>query len=332
LPDGTSLEGWLDEKGRGVLFVVDECHEAFPKVTLSDKSYFDLETYFARHRHAGVDIIGITQSLAKINNNIRQLAQFTFRCKKAVLFGLKKWYIKWVFDGADSRSSLFNWSIQRYDKRVFKLYQNYTVGGALTAEANAKIKSIWSRGIFKIFVVVVLISAYQWYHVYQQGGIIPMPKEAAKRPLETAAPPGPSSSGDPVKPRGDAAKVEPVKKADPVIDDREPWEMLVADAKPTDWTIVYAKIGSSATYRFQVLNKSTVMQFDDALLRGMGVSLPPQGPCAVVLRGKIKSLFVGCRLGGKGDDESDPTMKAAASSSDVVPRLMRAYISGAATL
>ncbi|MCW8329400.1 assembly protein [Photobacterium sp. SDRW27] len=131
---------WKNEKGQGVLVVVDEAHMVLPT---SGASREVLE-FLSLHRHYGIDIILITQSDRKINKDVRDMVQLQYRCSKNTALGSDKSYTQKVQDGC--RGEVVNTNQRRYNKSYFPFYQSHTASNTAVKEATASdVKPIWQH-------------------------------------------------------------------------------------------------------------------------------------------------------------------------------------------
>lgn len=127
--------------GSGPLYVIDECHEAIPRMTAS----VEVMEWFAKHRHESADVLLVTQSYGKLHQDIRDMVQLVYRVKKATAFGFSTRYIRKVQDGL--RGDVVNTTQREYQKQFFPLYQSHTKGGGQELEAQ-DVKPIWMRWPF----------------------------------------------------------------------------------------------------------------------------------------------------------------------------------------
>lgn len=120
---------WRDDEGRGVLFVIDECHVALPKVGTPDS----VVQWFKLQRHFNVDVLLITQSFRDINQPIAQLLATVIKCRKADVLGKADYYIRKVHAGY--RGALIQTDQRPYKPQYFSLYRSHTQGTAASESA-----------------------------------------------------------------------------------------------------------------------------------------------------------------------------------------------------
>jgi zona occludens toxin len=141
------------ETGSGPLYVIDECHKAFPR----GKTDQLVEEWFAEHRHESADVLLITQSYGKISKAIVDNMQLIYRVRKATAFGSNSAYIRKVQDGI--RGEVVNETVRRYDAKYFKLYQSHTKGGGEELGAS-DVKPLWKHWTFKGAAACLLILVF----------------------------------------------------------------------------------------------------------------------------------------------------------------------------
>jgi zona occludens toxin len=142
------------ENGIGALFVIDECHLSLPVKSTP----LDLEEWYSLHRHRGIDVLLITQSITKINRPIRELVQIVYRVRKNTSLGSSKSYVKKVQDGHNGEVT--NTTIRSYDSTIFPYYKSHTLGGSATELQPNDIRPLWKHPglIFGIPMVFLGIS------------------------------------------------------------------------------------------------------------------------------------------------------------------------------
>lgn len=159
-------EEWQNEQGQKVYFFIDECHLAMPS-TGTEK---ELTEFFSMHRHYGFDIMLITQNFRKVNRDIRDMIQMSYRCIKKSHMGQDDKYILKVHDGVGTtNASVFRTDERVYESRFFPFYTSHTKNNKSVQEAATKdVKkwynhwSIWGAVIMiplGLFVMIGALSA-----------------------------------------------------------------------------------------------------------------------------------------------------------------------------
>lgn len=122
---------WKHPKtGQGPIFIIDECHVAFPKVG-TDKCVVE---YFKLHGHFNVDILLMTQNFRDINQPIAGLIAILIKVRKADVLGKKDSYIRKVHAGY--RGGVVSTDERKYKPEYFAFYKSHTQGNSV-AEAAA---------------------------------------------------------------------------------------------------------------------------------------------------------------------------------------------------
>ncbi|MCQ1056922.1 assembly protein [Photobacterium sp. ZSDE20] len=148
---------WKNDKGQGVLVVVDEAHMVLP----CGRSPVEVLEFLSLHRHYGIDVILITQSDRKLHKDVRDMVQLVYRCSKNTALGSNETYTQKVKDGC--RGEVVNTNIRKYKKSYFPFYQSHTASNTAVKEAMASdVKPLWQHwsfigaGICFLFVLGML--------------------------------------------------------------------------------------------------------------------------------------------------------------------------------
>lgn len=150
---------WTGAKGEGPLFVIDECHVAFPR----DETPDQVVQWFKLHRHFNVDVLLMTQSFRDINQPIAQLLATLIKCRKADILGRADKYIRKVHAGY--RGAEIQRDERPYKKQYFGLYKSNTQSGA-NAEAAAQdflpmvVKFKWFQRVFYALGAAYIVWAF----------------------------------------------------------------------------------------------------------------------------------------------------------------------------
>lgn len=187
-------DDWKSDKGVGPLYVIDECHNCFPRSVRGAAAKENEEQVFrwlTMHRHYGADVVLITQQVGQMNRDIPGLAEVYYILQKNRLaFGSSTTYRQTSKDGY--RGTTLGTTLRKYDKRVFPYYKSQTLGGA--AEANIKTKPIWFKWPFLLFYGLIVYNVYvglftdNWTKVLSFG-LDKGSKHEAKAPPQAVHPP-----------------------------------------------------------------------------------------------------------------------------------------------
>ena len=123
---------WRGEGGIGPLYVVDECHNAWPKGLMPSKELKEVIQWAKLSRHFGADVTGITQSWRDVHGSLSILLASLIKLRKADILGKKGEYIRRVHGGY--RGAELSRETRKYDPTIFPFYKSHTQGQAV-AEA-----------------------------------------------------------------------------------------------------------------------------------------------------------------------------------------------------
>ncbi|POB48705.1 zonular occludens toxin domain-containing protein [Vibrio vulnificus] len=184
-PEDFTQEEWQNEQGQGPLFVIDECHFQFPKTgrgKQAQESLLDCLEYFSMHRHYGHDVLFMTQSLGKLNKDLRDMIEIQYIVSKHTAAGSQKSYTQKVMDGASGRPSCVNTKVRTYKKEFFPFYKSHTKSDKSVDEAHAKdIKPVWKHWSFYGAALCAIFVIYK----LTQGNINPLSPAQAQSHTET---------------------------------------------------------------------------------------------------------------------------------------------------
>lgn len=143
IPDCTTFahvwdfyDPWRHEDGRGALFVIDECHNAFPKIG-TDKQVVQ---WFKLHRHFNVDLLLMTQNFRDMDQPISGLIAMLIKVRKADILGKKDSYIRKVHAGY--RGAVISTEERKYQPQFFSLYKSHTQGNSVAESAAGDVQPL----------------------------------------------------------------------------------------------------------------------------------------------------------------------------------------------
>ncbi|MDR7334282.1 zonular occludens toxin domain-containing protein [Roseateles asaccharophilus] len=188
----------------GDLVVLDEVWRYFNR---GDKLPEDAMRFFRMHRHyvseqSGLtcDVVLINQSFRGIHQDIRDVVELQFQCRKLKALGRPQNYQVLLLEGGERKPS--HDYIRTYSKRVFPLYSSYA--GGQGKEAVDKRQSVFNTPFFKVvlplFAVLMVFGVYKTYSYFADMG-----KPADGAALVTPSAAASSPSGLPTPPSAGAA-------------------------------------------------------------------------------------------------------------------------------
>lgn len=136
------------------LVVIDECHEFY----VADRAPLpkDQERFFAMHRHAGLDIVLITQFYKRVHGAVRARIEQKNLYRKMTALGMNNRYVvsfmaavspdKFEKTGSDRR---------KYDPAIFALYKSVQTGTENLEVYGQGGKKVWEGKLGYITVIMV---------------------------------------------------------------------------------------------------------------------------------------------------------------------------------
>jgi len=150
IEDWLEHQDWKNDKGQGVLFVIDEAHLSLPS-RMQKGSGLDITKvleFLSMHRHYGFDVLLITQNFKKIHADIRDMVQLVYRCVKKSFTGQDHKYVIKVHEGCSS--TVVNTDEREYESFVFAFYKSHTKSEASIVEATTvDVIPWWKSGLMR---------------------------------------------------------------------------------------------------------------------------------------------------------------------------------------
>lgn len=154
-----------------VTFYLDEFQSIIDEdtdLTQPQKFFFDY------HRHLGIDIYIITQSIQRMSKAIRNLVEVELRLVSLRMFGLESFFVlKTLIGGVPVKKK-----VMKYKPEIFALYRSLLV---------EHMKGVRGRPPVMLFVglAVLLFSIYSGYsYMKSAGGVLPKQTQATKQTNE----------------------------------------------------------------------------------------------------------------------------------------------------
>ena len=149
-----------DAKGRGPLYLIDECHVSLPKIGTS----VEVEQWFKLHGHFNADVLLITQSFREMSQSIAGNIAMLIRVRKADILGKPTSYIRKVHAGY--RGAVISTEERKYKPEFFSLYKSHTQGNSV-AESLATDVSPFSvkfkRFSWGFYALTAVVLAYAFW-------------------------------------------------------------------------------------------------------------------------------------------------------------------------
>lgn len=274
--------------GFGPLYVVDEAH----KVLRRGHTKFEVDEWYAEHRHALCDVIIVTQSLGKVSKPIVDNSQIVYRVRKAVAMGKPDHYIRKVQDGP--RGEVMDTSVRKYEEQYYRFYKSHTRadGGmeALAFDINPAYKR-WFRYSFMLIGFAAIAAVFKLVSADDEK-----PSTVSARTEEHAGSARASHRPDTNRHAGtNYAETSPTPEPTPTPDPREkgPFAHLgihIAGQVTTE---------SGKTHYLFVLtqNGQRVRHLSSSQLSASGYRVEPQGDCAAKIHYQDYWQFASCDYG-----------------------------------
>lgn len=158
IPEGCTIDNmhvWLQRpENNGSVVIIDEAQNVFPPRSAGSKAP-EIVEWLHVHRHAGVDIILITQMPGRIDKQVRDLVGAHYHIHKTPI-GVRMRYF-WDYCAINPLSAFKSARPDRYkmDKNAFKLYKS--------AEVHTKIATPKSRLLWLIPLVFFLFVFFAYF-------------------------------------------------------------------------------------------------------------------------------------------------------------------------
>lgn len=142
------------------LVIIDELQNFFPsgRAKLSD----DITKFVTEHRHRGLDIVTMGQSIADVHNLWRRRTQRKVQFLKLDMLGQEKRY-RWTsyqgtLDGkGEIRFTKVNSGVKKYDEKYFGSYASHQADTENTENYKDKRANIFNTSVFKFWLPLFLL-------------------------------------------------------------------------------------------------------------------------------------------------------------------------------
>lgn len=242
--------------GRGALFVIDECHNPFPKLS-TDRQVVQ---WFKLHRHFNADVLLMTQNFRDMNQPISGLIAMLIKVRKADILGRKDSYIRKVYSGY--RGAVISTDERKYLPQYFKLYKSHTQGNSVAESAASDVAPFivkWRRFSWGFYFVTAVVMLYAFW---PKAKPVPVFHESVQKQLKqnSAAPVVPVLSGQ----SSSKAVLSSVPVVEPVQVETDPEPLrdkmvhIVGWAKFKGRTIYSFAVSASGQRLFDLQNSDLV--------------------------------------------------------------------------
>lgn len=176
------VHGLADVVVQDSLIVIDECHEFYvaSRQPLPD----DQERFFAMHRHAGLDLILISQFYKRIHGAVRARIERKNLFRKLTALGMNKRYVvSFMAAVAPDRYEKTGSETRKYDPAIFALYQSVAPGTANLDVYEGGGKNVLAGKVKWVTVGMIVAVAFGGWYLLQffSGGVALAPAMKAQK-------------------------------------------------------------------------------------------------------------------------------------------------------
>lgn len=196
------------------LVIVDEAHKYWPQAF--KPLHTAVEDFFAEHRHAGLDILLISQSFKRLHTALRVRVERKTVFQKLTAVGMKNKFLATFYHStAPDKFEKVGKATKAYDPAIFPLYDGVKPGTENTEVYEEGGMTVWRTVLpwFIVAAVLLTIGGFAYAHFF-----VAKPKDAPAQPKAAISVPKaaqPSIAGATPAATGVAApKVEKPKRPD----------------------------------------------------------------------------------------------------------------------
>lgn len=157
--DRDKVRRFHEELPNNCLVVIDEAQNYFSSRDFKEGFSSDLIPFLTKHRHLGIDIIWITQSLESVDITFRRNTHGTYALRRLENLGMKNSSFVYVFDRADLEKKQLTRSRYSPDPHVFQCYASYV---AKDVKEERKSYNLFLRSpFFWLLIIAICFALYQ---------------------------------------------------------------------------------------------------------------------------------------------------------------------------
>ncbi len=278
------------DTGNGPLFVIDECHVAYPKIG-TDKQVVQ---WYKLSRHFNADVLLITQNFRDVNESMRNLIAMLVKVRKADVLGKADHYIRKVHAGY--RGAVISTEQRKYKAEFFSLYRSHTQGNSVAEAAASDVRSnvkTWRYASRGVLLAGVAFAAWAFWPKDDKPATPVKAKAAELAPWQVEAMKENKPDMRPVAPI-DWSKV-PTTPDVPAPAAEAPAEIPEPLSGKGVHLAGVIKMGARTVYTFVLSNSGQrIGDASDSDLRAMGYDWQPLTHCAGTMKWKGKARSVTC--------------------------------------
>jgi zona occludens toxin (predicted ATPase) len=148
----------------GALIVIDEVHKHYNARDWQATASRELGDWASTHRHMGYDLILITQSIEKVDKQVRTLTEWTYFYRKVNFLGslVSNAYIKYSYSGDDHEGKALTNSKHTYSPDIFPCYKSYVSADAKEV-GFMKHVNVLKHPVFFAIPAVICLCLYMFF-------------------------------------------------------------------------------------------------------------------------------------------------------------------------
>lgn len=160
--DGETTKSYIQDS----LVIIDEAHKFYPASNKKiDEGAF---TFFAEHRHLGLDVMLMSQSFKSVHKSVRERVQSKYLFVKMTAVGLANKY-KWESYEATAPEQFDKISsgVKKYEDKYFGLYASHSANTTNKTHNTDSRNLIFNNNSFRIYLPLFLCAlGYAVYYLY----------------------------------------------------------------------------------------------------------------------------------------------------------------------
>ena len=157
--DRDKIRRFYEDLPENSLVVIDEAQNYFSSRDFKEGFSADLIPFLTKHRHLGIDIVWITQSVESVDITFRRNTHMTFALRRLENIGLKNSSFVYCFDKCDLDRKQLTRTRYAPNPDIFKCYSSYV---SKDVKEERKSHNIILRSPFLwLFIVALGFAVYQ---------------------------------------------------------------------------------------------------------------------------------------------------------------------------
>lgn len=157
--DREKIRRFYEDLPENSLVVIDEAQNYFSSRDFKEAFSADLIPFLTKHRHVGVDIVWVTQSIESVDITFRRNTHVTYALRRLENIGLKNSSFVYTFDKCDLERKQLTRNRYAPNPVIFKCYSSYVSGDV--KEERKSYNIILRSPFLWLFIVALCFAVYQ---------------------------------------------------------------------------------------------------------------------------------------------------------------------------